>query len=296
MRANNESTDWTTSTIAWRSNTEDRGADQLLLTDYGDLIIENASISTLFNSNSDNDGVSPFDLSVSDDGIAYIKDAFSQIIWATHSEYYGNVIWYDTFDSIEGWSGTNSYEVPLTSVECPSYYFDKDTICAVVHAKDGSSWIETSLSVSAYQRSAFQFVVDIYGWDLGDGDYCEIYYRYDDDAFTQHDEQWLDGTHLQQRIDVPAKSSLFSTLSIRLAVVGDSSQKRDICYYDNIALRVISNATVTAYADDNGNMSGMYFIYVQYLRVCIVRLYMQSLMIMDSRSHKLHIHKELLIP
>ena len=129
-------------------------------------------------------------------------------------------------ESNNGWNATNDVDFSYDSTHCTN------NLCTRPRASNGDSWIDKSTNITSYY--SIQLQIDINTYDLENGDFCQVWYKYDNDPWTNYNDYSDD--IINATINFPVKHSS-NTLWIRLEAHGDSSSGGDRCYFDNAILR-----------------------------------------------------------
>eukprot|EP01084_Bolivina_argentea_P275689 470234_1 len=132
-------------------------------------------------------------------------------------------LWTDNMDTNNGWTGYNNFNLTWNSNKCIIGQ------CGYVIAdNNGPSYIEKSTNITLY--SSIQFQVDITAYNMKQTDYCQMWYKFDNIAYTKY-AQWSPGRYKNVRINFPPTTTV-NMIYIRLQVIGNHST----CIWENTIL------------------------------------------------------------
>eukprot|EP01084_Bolivina_argentea_P275690 470236_1 len=132
-------------------------------------------------------------------------------------------LWTDNMDTNNGWTGYNNFNLTWNSNKCIIGQ------CGYVIAdNNGPSYIEKSTNITLY--SSIQFQVDITAYNLKQTDYCQVWYKFDNIAYTKRAE-WSPGRYRNVQINFPPTTTV-NMIYIRLQVIGNHST----CIWENTIL------------------------------------------------------------
>ena len=152
-----------------------------------------------------------------------------------------NTIFYDDMSDIasSGWTATNAGSVSQSTSFCSL------GSCVEIKGYDGvdnSIYISIPVAIDEYFKLLLCF--DVYLYDMEDENACQLFYKFNTDA------DWLllramsgkngDGLQRQNMItllDHPQLNAGATTLEIKLATFGDSSDGGDLCYFDEFYVK-----------------------------------------------------------
>eukprot|EP01084_Bolivina_argentea_P275685 470226_1 len=123
----------------------------------------------------------------------------------------------------DGWRGYNNFNFTLNSHKCvtgPCGYMTADN--------HGPSYIQKSANIEFYSSIVFQ--VDITAYNLKQTDYCQVWYKFDNIAYTKRAE-WSPGRYRNVQINFPPTTTV-NMIYIRLQVIGNHST----CIWENTIL------------------------------------------------------------
>eukprot|EP01084_Bolivina_argentea_P275684 470225_1 len=132
-------------------------------------------------------------------------------------------LWTDNMDTNNGWTGYNNFNLTWNSNKCIIGQ------CGYVIAdNNGPSYIEKSTNITLY--SSIQFQVDITAYNMKQTDYCQMWYKFDNIAYTKY-AQWSPGRYKNVRINFPPTTTV-NMIYIRLQAIGNHTT----CIWENAML------------------------------------------------------------
>eukprot|EP01084_Bolivina_argentea_P274133 467181_1 len=156
----------------------------------------------------------------------------------TQSQYVN--IWFDNMNTNNnGWIMNGDVSFPYSSLSCGNYRnVNIEGTCARTRV---DAYIQQSTNITSY--NSIQLQVDVSNYDLDSGDYCYIWYQYDNEGWQVWDTYYGAGStdyfFDNQILDAsPSVSGNPIIFDIRLGVSG--SGDNDYCYYDNVYLKGIT--------------------------------------------------------
>eukprot|EP01084_Bolivina_argentea_P032698 60536_1 len=177
-------------------------------------------------------------------------------------------IWTNNMDNNDGWIGYNNFNFTLELDKCVT------GTCGYTTAdNNGPSYIQKSANITLYSSIVFQ--VDITAYNQEPIDYCEIWYNFDNIAYTKY-SAWNHGIYKNVKVNFP-ESTIAKIIYIRLQVIGNHTS----CYWDNTMLRGIRIPVKTFFSNittdeklfsksTNISFSSIYSIYSLIIIISIV--------------------------
>eukprot|EP01084_Bolivina_argentea_P275691 470238_1 len=151
-------------------------------------------------------------------------------------------LWTDNMDTNNGWTGYNNFNLTWNSNKCIIGQ------CGYVIAdNNGPSYIEKSTNITLY--SSIQFQVDITAYNMKQTDYCQMWYKFDNIAYTKRAE-WSPGRYRNVQINFPPTTTV-NMIYIRLQVIGNHST----CIWKNAMLTGLNITTDTTSSSISTNPS-----------------------------------------
>eukprot|EP01084_Bolivina_argentea_P088063 158985_1 len=158
--------------------------------------------------------------------------------------------------------------------------------------KGGESYIENSFDISTgYTSIRLQLDITVYDIEEWNGDYCEIWYRYDQHPFvliTQLNDHI--GYYLDYIVLLEPPLPMYSSLSIRLKANGGSVNCQDHCYWNNLYIQgILANLTQNTIFNSTEILS---YIVMVILFLCMVVV---MILWIKLRKSKKEIHENKVI-